>query len=138
MKIFNIILLVGASLSMTFSIQDGIKLSDTKIEVEADQPQTKESIKISELVNNKTKYNGKEVLITGKCTKINANIMGRNWIHLKDGSKDDFDLVITSSDVVKEGETVTMSGIVVLEKDFGAGYKYDLIIELGKVIEDNN
>ena len=92
------------------------------------------SIKISELVKNKEKYNGKEVQISGRCTKINPNIMNRNWIHLKDGSMDDFDLVITSDLAVPEGHIVTMKGTVVLDKDFGAGYKYDLIIENGKIV----
>jgi hypothetical protein len=92
------------------------------------------SIKISELVKNKKSYEGKEIQLSGKCTKLNPNIMGRNWIHLKDGSYDDFDLVITSDVSVPEGHFVTMKGVVVLDKDFGAGYKYDLIIENGQIV----
>ena len=45
------------------------------------------SIKIAELVENFKKYEGKTVQISGRCVKINPNIMGRNWIHIKDGSK---------------------------------------------------
>ncbi len=92
------------------------------------------SIKISELVNNKEKYIGKEVQISGKCSKLNPNIMNRNWIHLKDGSMDEYDLVITSDMAVPEGHIVTMKGMVVLDKDFGSGYKYDLIIENGQIV----
>ncbi len=92
------------------------------------------SIKISELVSNKEKYNGKEIQISGKCSKLNPNIMGRNWIHIKDGSMDEFDLVITSEQAVPEGHIVTMKGTVVLDKDFGAGYKYDLIVENGQIV----
>ena len=46
------------------------------------------SIKISEIVNNPQKYKGQSIQVSGTCTKINPNIMGRNWIHLKDGSAD--------------------------------------------------
>ncbi len=92
------------------------------------------SISISELLNNKQKYAGKTIQISGECVKINPNIMGRNWIHLKDGSRDDYDIVITTDVNVPEGHIVTFSGIVALDKDFGAGYKYDIIIENGKVI----
>ncbi|MCK5638044.1 MAG: SH3-like domain-containing protein, partial [Flavobacteriaceae bacterium] len=67
----------------------------------------KGSIKISELIENIKEYEGKTVQITGKCVKINPNIMGKNWIHIKDGSKDDYDLVITSDTFVKEGSMVT-------------------------------
>ena len=91
----------------------------------------KGSVSIAELVNNADKYQGQTVQVTGRCVKINPNIMKRNWIHLKDGSKDDFDLVVTSQEFVKEGETVTFKATVALKKDFGAGYYYDLILENG-------
>ncbi len=94
----------------------------------------KGSIKISELIENIKEYEGKTVQITGKCVKINPNIMGKNWIHIKDGSKDDYDLVITSDTFVKEGSMVTMKAKVTLNKDFGAGYKYDLILEDGIIV----
>jgi hypothetical protein len=55
--------------------------------------------------------------------------MNRNWIHLKDGSKDEYDLVITSEHAIPEGHTVTLKGTVALNKDFGAGYKYAIIVE---------
>lgn len=92
------------------------------------------SIKISELVENYKKYEGKTVQISGKCVKINPNIMGRNWIHIKDGTKDDYDLVITSNTFVKEGSMITIKATVTLNKDFGAGYKYDLILENGIIV----
>jgi len=94
----------------------------------------KGSIKISELIENTKEYEGKTVQITGKCVKINPNIMGKNWIHIKDGSKDDYDLVITSDTFVKEGSMITMKAKVTLNKDFGAGYKYNLILEDGVIV----
>ncbi len=95
----------------------------------------KGSLSIAELVSDPEKYQGKTVQVSGECVKINPNIMKRNWIHLKDGSKDDFDLVVTSDEFVKEGETVTFKATVTLKKDFGAGYYYDLILENGIRIE---
>jgi len=110
------------------TIEDNSKQADQeKIEV-------KGSIKIAELVDNYKKYEGKTIQLSGKCVKINPNIMGMNWIHLQDGSKDDFDLVITSNTFVKEGSIITMSATVTLNKDFGAGYTYDLILENGKIV----
>lgn len=95
----------------------------------------KGSIKIAELVKNPKKYEGKTVQISGKCVKINSNIMDRNWIHIKDGSKDDYDLVITSDTFVAEGSNITMKAMVTLNKDFGAGYYYDLILENGIIVK---
>lgn len=105
-----------------------VKATTKKIEV-------KGSMKISELVANSAKYEGKTIQISGICVKSNPNIMNKNWMHLKDGSQDDFDLVITSDTFIPEGTIVTMTATVTLNKDFGAGYKYDLILENGVVIQ---
>ena len=90
-------------------------------------------LRIADLVAYPDKYDGKTVMISGRCSKVNPNIMGRNWIHLKDGSQDDFDLVVTSDIAIPEGQSVTMTATVVLNKDFGAGYRYDIILENGKI-----
>ncbi len=87
------------------------------------------SIKIKDLLANSDKYANKEVQITAKVVKVNPAIMDRNWLHLKDGSFDDFDLVATSLEGVPAGHIVTIKGTLVLDRDFGAGYHYDLIIE---------
>jgi hypothetical protein len=93
------------------------------------------SIKISEIIDNPDKYKGKTVQVTGQCVKVNPNIMGRNWIHLKDGSKDGYDFVLTSGSMVPEGQIVTLSGIVSLDKDFGAGYRYEIIVEEANIVK---
>lgn len=111
----------------TKAIKAPIKSLATKIEVEG-------SIKIAELVKNAKSLEGKTVQISGVCVKSNANIMNRNWIHLKDGSNDDFDLVITSDTFIPEEAIITIKATVSLNKDFGAGYKYDLILENGIII----
>lgn len=95
----------------------------------------KGSIKIAELLKDPKKYEGKTIMLSGICNKINPGIMDRNWIHIKDGSKDSYDLVITSSTFIPEGNAFTMQALVTLNKDFGAGYKYDLILENGILIE---
>lgn len=95
----------------------------------------KGSIKIADLIKNAKKYEGKTVQLSGECFKINPGIMERNWIHLKDGSKDDYDLVITSKSFVPEGTIISLKAIVTLDKDFGAGYKYDLILEDGIIVK---
>lgn len=92
------------------------------------------SIKIADLVSNPEKYAGKTVQLTAECTKVNARIMGRNWLHLKDGSKDEFDLVVTSSSNVPIGHQVTLTGTVAVNKDFGSGYYYDILVENGQVV----
>lgn len=95
----------------------------------------KGSITIAELVANPKAFEGKTVQITGKCVKINPNIMQRHWIHLQDGTKDDYDLVATSDTFVPEGKIVTIKALVSLNRDFGAGYTYALLLENATIIE---
>jgi hypothetical protein len=79
----------------------------------------------------------KPVTIRGKVVKFNPGIMGKNWLHLRDGSgtadKKDNDITITTADTVAVGDVVTAKGKVLVEKDFGAGYAYPVIIEEAKV-----
>jgi hypothetical protein len=89
---------------------------------------------ISALLNDPDKFDGQAVQIKGKCVKVNNNIMKKNWIHLKDGSQDDFDLVITTNMSAQEGDIITIQAFVALNKDYGAGYSYDLILENGVIL----
>lgn len=85
-------------------------------------------VTLTELFNNSGNYGGKKITVSGKVVKFNAGIMGRNWIHIVDGVSD-YDLTITTDAVVKIDDKVTFDGIITLNKDFGAGYKYDIIME---------
>jgi hypothetical protein len=80
---------------------------------------------------------GQPVIVRGKVVKFLPGIMGKNWIHLRDGSgskeKGDNDITITTSDTVAVGSVVQASGVLHLNKDFGAGYSYPVIIEEAKV-----
>ena len=95
----------------------------------------KGAIKIADLVKNPKTYEGHSIQLSGKCVKINPNIMNRNWIHIQDGSKNDYDLVITSDTYVPEGTEFTMKAVVSLNRNFGAGYAYELILEDGVLVQ---
>jgi len=94
-------------------------------------------ITVAELFKNKNNYSGKIVKIKGKVTKVNEGIMGKNWIHLQDGTEfeGEFDLTSTS-DLLPEVETIiTLEGTVSLDKDFGYGYTYKVMLEEAKIIK---
>ena len=94
-------------------------------------------ISIADLVSEKESYEGKTVRIRGQVTKYNADIMDKNWIHLQDGTEYDgtFDLTITSDIAVETGKTLTFEGKIALDKDFGFGYFYEIIMEEAKIID---
>lgn len=95
------------------------------------------AIKLSEIFANKGNYSGKKVKVTGQVIKFSPEIMNKNWVHLQDGTEANgsFDLTITTMDSVAVGEVVTFEGVLVLDKDFGYGYKYDLLLEESKLIK---
>ena len=88
-------------------------------------------VTVAALFGKRADYAGKEVTVSGRVVKVNKGIMGRNWVHIQDGTRagDKYDLTLTTSAEVAVGDVVTMHGTVALNKDFGAGYFYDVIVE---------
>lgn len=90
---------------------------------------------VADIFAGKTKLSGQEVKVRGKVVKFSPEIMGKNWIHLQDGTGKEGtnDLTITTSGMVKVGDTVIVVGKLTTDKDFGYGYKYDVILEDAKI-----
>lgn len=88
-------------------------------------------VTIAELFAGRTGFSGKKVKVAGQVVRFSPAIMNRNWVHIQDGTRDgdNYDLTLTTTDTVSVGQVVTFEGVVSLNKDFGAGYLYDLIIE---------
>ncbi|MBI5107718.1 MAG: hypothetical protein HZA62_03145 [Rhodocyclales bacterium] len=88
---------------------------------------------VAALNQNKAGLAGKTVSAQGKVVKVNNGIMGRNFVHVQDGSGDAAkgtnNLIVTSKQTANVGDQVTVSGVVVVNRDFGAGYSYPLLIE---------
>jgi GW (Gly-Tryp) dipeptide domain len=88
-------------------------------------------ITVAALYQGKTTLAGKPAVVRGKVVKVNNGILGRNWVHLRDGTgaAGSNDLLVTSQTVVKAGDVVVARGTVTLDKDFGSGYRYDVLLE---------
>lgn len=88
---------------------------------------------VAEVVAGRAALAGKTVTVHGKVVKVNNGILKRNWVHVQDGSGADAtrdnDLTFTSAQEVKVGDVVTATGTVAVDRDFGAGYTYDVIVE---------
>ncbi|MGQ9812262.1 MAG: hypothetical protein ACUVQ2_02460 [Dissulfurimicrobium sp.] len=99
-----------------------------------------DSYTISEIYGAKVSLDGKHATVKGVVVKVSTGIMGKNWIHLQDGSgsqeKVDFDLTVTSQDHPAAGDVVVATGLLHADKDFGAGYRYAVIMEDAKIQQD--
>jgi len=94
-------------------------------------------ITIGRLVADKKSFSGKKIRVKGVVTKVNEAIMDKNWIHIQDGTEAEglYDLTVTTSAKVSLGDTVTFEGIIVLDKDFGYGYFYNILMEDGNILK---
>lgn len=92
---------------------------------------------VAEIYAQKGALKGKTVAVRGKVIKFTPDVMGKNWVHVRDGSgshdKQNDDITATTNDVVAVGDVVVVTGTVVLDKDFGAGYAYPVLIEGAKI-----
>lgn len=92
---------------------------------------------VAEVWAERASLKGKEVAVRAKVVKVTSGVMGKNWLHVRDGSGSkatkDNDLTVTTDGTAKVGDVVTVSGVVAVDKDFGAGYAYPVILENAKL-----
>ncbi len=88
---------------------------------------------IAEVWTNRKALAGKTVTVRGKVVKFNGGILGRNWLHVQDGSgkgeDKTNDLTITTSDEAAVGDEIVATGVVGIDRDFTAGYAYPVMLE---------
>ena len=109
-------------------------------EIKVDKAPGENSYTVAEIFSKATELNGQTIVVKGKVMKVSPRIMGRNWIHIQDGTgspeESTHDLVITTSvEVGADWDIITMEGVLAANKDFGSGYSYSVIIEDATVKE---
>lgn len=86
---------------------------------------------VEALNKNKATLVGQTISAQGKVVKVNNGIMGRNFVHVQDGTGDasNNNLIVTSKQTANVGDEVSVSGVVAVNRDFGSGYSYPLLLE---------
>lgn len=93
---------------------------------------TQGAVSVADLYAKKQEFNGKTVTVEGNVVKVSEAIMGKNWIHIQDGTgaEGTNDIVFTSpTQTAVVGDHVVATGTVATDKDFGYGYFYAVIVE---------
>jgi hypothetical protein len=112
---------------------EGAKAPSTSGPIKVEKAKGADAYTVSEIYEMAGKLDKKTVSVRGKVVKVSKGIMGKNWVHLQDGSGDagtgTNNLVATTQDVPKVGDVVTAKGTLYKDKDFGAGYLYKVIVE---------
>jgi hypothetical protein len=101
--------------------------------VEVEKAEGGNAYTVAEVYAKRSALDTKTVTVKGKVVKVSKKIMGKNWVHLQDGTGDQdkgtHNLVVTTQDLPGVGDVVTITGTLAKDKDFGAGYRYDVIVE---------
>ncbi|HBI15930.1 MAG TPA: DNA-binding protein [Desulfobulbaceae bacterium] len=106
-------------------------------DIKVDKAGGENAYTIGELFAKKDELNGKKVKVRGKVVKVSLKIMGKNWLHLQDGTGDagskTHDLVVTTSAEAQKDAVVVVEGTLHADRDFGSGYRYEVIVEDAEV-----
>ncbi|MEY4941101.1 MAG: hypothetical protein RIQ93_2836 [Verrucomicrobiota bacterium] len=91
---------------------------------------------VAEIITGSAKFAGKPIALRGRVVKFNGGIMGKNWLHIRDGSgaEGTNDLTVTTAAGAKVGDLVLVTGVLATNRNFGSGYSYPLIVEDAKVV----
>jgi hypothetical protein len=92
-------------------------------------------LRIADLRAKRGEKANQSVQIRGRVVKVNSGILGRNWLHLQDGTEGK--LVVTTTAEVAVGALVLVKGTVLVDHDVGAGYKYDVLLQDAVVVEQS-
>ncbi len=88
---------------------------------------------VAEIATRRTELKDKAVVVRGKVVKFTPGVLGKNWIHLRDGSGSTSDgtndVVVTTSDEAKIGDIVLVKGVVHIDRDLGSGYSFKVLID---------
>ena len=95
----------------------------------------KDGFSIAEIYAGKENLKGKKLRVRGKVTKFTANVMGKNWLHIRDSSTLQ-DLTVTTKDTVAIDDVMIVEGKLELNKDFSYGYVYPVILLDAKIIKE--
>lgn len=135
-KTFESILFVE-DISRTPQSKDG-KISHPNVESTREEVKIeplKDGYTIAKLFNEKESLAGKKIKVRGKVVKYNEGILDRNWIHIQDGTGEQgkHDLVVTTTASVQIGQTIIAEGTIAIDKDFGSGYMYSILLENAEI-----
>jgi hypothetical protein len=102
-------------------------------DIKVDKATGPDAYTVAELYEKSAELDTKSVSVRGEVVKVSESIMGKNWVHIQDGTgtaaKGTNDILITSQDLPSVGDIVTANGILAKDRDFGSGYKYSIIVE---------
>jgi hypothetical protein len=93
---------------------------------------------VAEVLGQRITLAGKTIRVQATVVKATTGILGSTYLHVRDGSGDasagTHDLTVTTAATPAVGQVITIEGVVVLDREIGAGYSFPTLIENAKVL----
>jgi hypothetical protein len=132
-RTFDVLYFVNSIVNLTTPAQASSSKPAAEDVVDVSVAELEAGQNIAWVYANKDSLANQSVSLRGKVVKFNSNILGWNFIHIQDGSGNaaerNNDLTVTTKATTAVGETVVLTGTVILDKDFGAGYRFPVLLE---------
>jgi hypothetical protein len=93
---------------------------------------------VAEIHEQSAALKDQPIAVRGKVVKATDGVLGKSWLHLRDGSGAGAtaDLTVASAESAAVGDTVVARGVVRLDRDLGSGYHFDVLIEDAHVTKE--
>jgi hypothetical protein len=92
---------------------------------------------VEEVVAGGKALKDKTVTIRAQVVKVTNGVMGKNWVHLQDGTgspaKGTHDILVTTTDAIAVGDVVDARGTVRTDVTIGPGYAYEVMVEAARL-----
>jgi hypothetical protein len=93
---------------------------------------------VAEAIEQRTRLAGETVRIHATVVKSTPGILGRTYLHLRDGSGEaaagTHDLTVTTEATPAVGETIVIEGRLAVDRDLGQGYRFSTIVDDATVL----
>jgi hypothetical protein len=90
---------------------------------------------VAEVVAQAKRLAKRTVSVRAVVVKANAGILGKTWLHLRDGSgseadkTNDLTVTVADGDPPAIGDVVVVKGTVAIDQDVGGGYRFPVLLE---------
>lgn len=88
---------------------------------------------VAAIVTGAASLKDKPVTVRGQVVKFTADVMGKNWLHLRDGTGSatdgSDDVLVVTGDKANVGDVVQIKGTVRTDRNLGSGYSYKVLVE---------
>lgn len=95
---------------------------------------------VAELNAGSANAAGKKARVHAIVVKATNGVLGRTFLHLRDGSGEartgTNDLAVTTTEEIAVGSDVVLEGTLELDKDFGSGYRYRVLLSDAMRVRD--